>query len=527
MVRLRWVFTDQPFLPVGTQCVINNRIWNEDYYSDLAVGQLPLAECDYVQDARWQLPAFKFDGHQCHPEWFAVGEPWPVPSSLPPTVSLAGWVPECCVMACDFEDCSRTPVNGQPASQQRQYPIQAVEAVPTTPFRQTSVEVAHNTGGGNWPARVEEWFPGGVAAPAQYVVTDLTQPDGTPVSRTERLTLAGGAFIEEQKTASGWATTFNVGGVAFTFNLTTLAGQGRLTGTNLKIDPALLPPGSLPATFDQPTPAGTTVFDATPLIATDNVLQANPGLQGIKIPNVAFGAWETISVNNPSFTNPARFYAGDAGAAFYDPDGTGILDYVDLAPGDVIVVRQTNPGRFTILAWYNYATPGGGGTFADLNVANVFTQPQTIRPTTAGTNAVETVLEVDLACSGAPGPGFGAAVTYKLDSDNNTQRDAGGYEFNWFDATDATRKARFNFYVFDTAKRTLISGRASGTAPMLAFFGAAPVTQPTGSTLSVGFTQNSGTAVLDGSTFSGLTGGSAYTIDAIVTALKRLGLIAA
>ena len=57
VVRLRWVFTDQPFFPVGTQCVINNRVWNEDTDTELVVGQLPLAESNYAQDERWRLPA--------------------------------------------------------------------------------------------------------------------------------------------------------------------------------------------------------------------------------------------------------------------------------------------------------------------------------------------------------------------------------------------------------------------------------------------------------------------------------------
>lgn len=76
LVRLRWMFTDQPFLPLGTQSVINNRVWNEDQVSDLVVGQLIPELAEYRQDARWRLPALAFSGHMCHPEWFATGEPW-------------------------------------------------------------------------------------------------------------------------------------------------------------------------------------------------------------------------------------------------------------------------------------------------------------------------------------------------------------------------------------------------------------------------------------------------------------------
>lgn len=94
IVRLRWVYTDLPFLPVGTGSVINNRVWNKDQISELTVGQLPLLESRYKQDARWRLPAGLVAGHLCHPEWFSTGEPWP--SDLPPAVYGLYGIPECC-----------------------------------------------------------------------------------------------------------------------------------------------------------------------------------------------------------------------------------------------------------------------------------------------------------------------------------------------------------------------------------------------------------------------------------------------
>jgi len=90
------VYTDLPFLPLGTECVINNRRWNADQESELSVGQLPIALSNYEQDARWRLPAGLKKGHMCHPEWLSTGEPWP--NDLPPTVSKAPfWIPECCL----------------------------------------------------------------------------------------------------------------------------------------------------------------------------------------------------------------------------------------------------------------------------------------------------------------------------------------------------------------------------------------------------------------------------------------------
>jgi hypothetical protein len=99
IVRLRWVYTDQPFLPVGTGSVINNRIWNKDQVSMLTVGQLPVKESNFDQDERLKLPAALVPGHMCHPEWFATGEPWP--TDLPPTPYGPDGIPECCGLFVD------------------------------------------------------------------------------------------------------------------------------------------------------------------------------------------------------------------------------------------------------------------------------------------------------------------------------------------------------------------------------------------------------------------------------------------
>jgi hypothetical protein len=167
VVRLRWVFTDQPFLPLGTQAVINNRVWNQDQASDLEVGQLPLVESDFVQDARWKLPAVALGAHQCHPEWFATGEPWP--NSLPPTVYYGGWIPACCLeeAMCITDLCAKDPANGQPASQHTQY---AVDATPTTPAAQFVVGEAAAGPGPFIPGVLFDGMPQGTAGLRQSVV---------------------------------------------------------------------------------------------------------------------------------------------------------------------------------------------------------------------------------------------------------------------------------------------------------------------------------------------------------------------
>ena len=68
-------------------------------------------------------------------------------------------------------------------------------------------------------------------------------------------------------------------------------------------------------------------------------------------------------------------------------------------------------------------------------------------------------------------------------------------------------------------------GNATGK---IGFYAVTPVArQATVTVSSDGFTAGVGTAVLDGSTFTGGTGSSAYHISDLVLALKNLGLIAA
>ena len=66
----------------------------------------------------------------------------------------------------------------------------------------------------------------------------------------------------------------------------------------------------------------------------------------------------------------------------------------------------------------------------------------------------------------------------------------------------------------------------TGTNQKLGFWNATPVTQYTAASVTSGFTAGSGTTVVSGSTFTGNTGSTAYTIGDLVAALKKCGVIA-
>lgn len=74
-----------------------------------------------------------------------------------------------------------------------------------------------------------------------------------------------------------------------------------------------------------------------------------------------------------------------------------------------------------------------------------------------------------------------------------------------------------------------VTGTRIGTATTqkLSFYNSTPIVQPSTTGTTAGFTAGAGTAVVSGSTFTGNTGATAYTIGDIVNALKLLGLMAA
>jgi hypothetical protein len=104
----------------------------------------------------------------------------------------------------------------------------------------------------------------------------------------------------------------------------------------------------------------------------------------------------------------------------------------------------------------------------------------TVRDAAGG--SAPAVLDLIHATSGTPSTNFGVSAYWQAQSSSLAVRSQFLCQSLWVDATDGTRKAKVLQYVYDTAAREAIRMEASGTAPMLGFYGNAAVARQTIST---------------------------------------------
>lgn len=106
LVRLRWFFTDLPFIDVPT--VINSREWDTDDLRDLALGEVWGAATPY--NGLERVPGL-IGEHICgEAHQFIDGATWPPVS--PPVEYGADWIPLCCPRS----EVAQVAVGARPAS---------------------------------------------------------------------------------------------------------------------------------------------------------------------------------------------------------------------------------------------------------------------------------------------------------------------------------------------------------------------------------------------------------------------------
>lgn len=115
------------------------------------------------------------------------------------------------------------------------------------------------------------------------------------------------------------------------------------------------------------------------------------------------------------------------------------------------------------------------GSTTAIRAVCVSSTPFEARVDGSATNTAPIVVTARQRTSGTPAAGFGVAYAMQANSTTTIDRSLATVTGSWVDATDASRKARVVFGVFDTATRECLRLEASGTAPMAGFLGAAAV----------------------------------------------------
>lgn len=131
-----------------------------------------------------------------------------------------------------------------------------------------------------------------------------------------------------------------------------------------------------------------------------------------------------------------------------------------------------------------WPSSGGGGLELGQNLSSLYTDftiqgavTATISDSGTGNRVIPAILAH--RTSGTPGAAFGVQLRLQGDSSTNTVRDIATLEAIWVTTTDASRKGRASLYAYDTAAREGVRVEASGSAPMVGFYGGGAVVKQT------------------------------------------------
>ena len=116
----------------------------------------------------------------------------------------------------------------------------------------------------------------------------------------------------------------------------------------------------------------------------------------------------------------------------------------------------------------------------------------------ASTSTVYDLLTLSKNSSGTGAAGLGARLILAAKSSTTSDTAQGSVEASWATATHASRKGRLTLSAYDTAIREGVRVEASGSAPMLGFFGVTAVVRPTALTATVAAAPAGGTGTAAG-----------------------------
>jgi len=278
-------------------------------------------------------------------EDFAIGAVFN--PDLPPVQRDADGIPLCCEhqVNCPTEKCEQFVQNGQPASRHYQYAIPAIDAVAETPVvvqfvaNLASVSPALSASG-------LTYYPGGFGIGGYITEARRAGMTGVPFDLQQAVVFNGSKFVSQRFSDNQvtWEVT-DLPTVTGTMDLIVNAGSIRLTGSNMDVDPALVPYKQDLRTADGNfAPAGSVQSDATPVtsdFATIDVGSSGEGLL-MQSKEAAFYVW---------------WFPGGAVAntLVYPPTGEAWSGLAANAPFDISVLGI---GAFEIVQIFRFIDAG-------------------------------------------------------------------------------------------------------------------------------------------------------------------------